>query len=101
MRSLLLISSFIFSGILFHPATAASQGEITDPQILASFARIIKDKQYNCQSCRTIKPLEQRNEGWSYKATCKNEHIYNVLLTPYGDMVVNPVAVKKLVHRQN
>ena len=99
MRRLLLISSLILSGILCRPAVAADRETITDPQILDSFAKIIKDKQYNCQLCCDIQPMEHHDEGWSYKVTCKNQHTYNVLLTPYGDMVVKPVIEKILAHQ--
>jgi carboxylesterase type B len=99
MRSLLFISCLIFSGILFRPAVATSQEAITDPQILASFAKIIKDKQYSCQLCRNIQPIDHHDEGWSYKVTCKNKHTYNVVLTPHGDMIVKPIIEKVLVQQ--
>ena len=99
MRKLLLINIFIIGGLLLSPPTAMSQEPITAPQVLDSFAKIIRNKQYSCQSCELVQPTGSHDKTRTYKAICKNNHTYEVLLTPSRDMIVKPIMKNLLVQR--
>ncbi|GEM_PF-4463022 len=99
MRKLLLINLFIGGSLLLSPLAAMSQEPITNPQVLDSFAKIIRDKQYSCQSCELVQPTGSHNKIYTYKAICKHSHTYEVLLTPSSDMIVKPIMKNLLVQR--
>ncbi len=90
-------SILILSSLVLLPMAATAQKPITAPQVLDSFAKIIRSKQYSCQTCTIVQPIIRLNRSWSYTATCKHHHKYEVLLTPSGDMVVAPILDKLLV----
>ena len=92
-KSIFILSSLV----LLLPMAALCQEAITAPQVLDSFAKIIRAKQYSCQKCNIVQPIKHLNNGWSYTATCNYNHKYEVLLTPQGDMVVEPILDKLLV----
>lgn len=89
MRNILLITTLIISSILLSPQLACSQEPISNKQILSSFAKIIRTKQYTCPSCDRVYPVEQKHEGLSYQVVCSNDLTYKVVLTPRDDMVVS------------
>lgn len=98
MHKLLFINIFIIGYLLLSPLTAMSQKPITDPQVLDSFAKIIRDKQYSCQSCELAQPTGSHDKIYTYKAICKHNYTYEVFLTPNSDMIVKPVMKNLLVH---
>ena len=91
MRTLLFIAGLLTIGILFSTQFAFSQEAITNPQILNSFAKTIRTKQYICQSCNHVRPVGRKNNGLSYEAVCNHHLTYEVLLTPRNDVIVRPI----------
>ena len=93
----LIIITILTAGVLLSPCVAFSQEPITAPQVLDSFAKIIRNKQYSCQKCNLVQPIGNQNKSRVYKASCKNDHSYEIYLTPHSDMVVKPLSEKLLV----
>ena len=91
MRTLLFIVGLLTIGILFSSQLAFSQETITNPQILQSFAKTIRSKQYICQSCNHVRPVGHKDNGLSYEAVCNHHLSYEVLLTPRNDVIVRPI----------
>jgi len=88
--------TILTAGALLSPCVVFSQEPITAPQILDSFAKIIRNKQYSCQKCNLVQPIGIRNKSRVYKASCKDDHSYEIYLTPHSDMVVKPLPEKLL-----
>ncbi len=91
MRTLLFIAGLLTIGTLFSPQLTFSQEAITNPQILHSFAKTIRAKQYICQSCSHVRPVGHKNNALSYEAVCNHHLTYKILLTPSNDVIVRPI----------
>jgi len=83
--SILIGSSFLPTGAVAAPQT------ILDESILSSFAKIIKTRQYLCQTCNQVEPINKNAAGLSYEVTCNDNLIYAVTLTSHRDMIVEPI----------
>ena len=91
MLSKFLICALSVICILASAQLAMSQDVITNKKIMSSFAKIIRNNQYICQSCRRVKPLEDKASELSYEVVCNYGLAYNVVLTPRNDMIVRPI----------
>ncbi len=89
MRRVLFMTVLVIVGIFYSSQLACSQEPITHEKILSSFAKIIRTKQYVCQTCDRVDPLENGHTGLSYQVVCNNDLIYKVVLTPKDDMLVS------------
>ena len=92
MRNILLIAGQIIIGIVFSSQLVFGLEPITDKKILSSFAKIIRTKQYICQSCRYVHPVAHKHDGSSYEVVCDYDLTYKVVLTPRSDMIVRPAS---------
>jgi len=91
MRNLIFITIVTTATLLF-PLVALSQEPLTAPPILDSFERIIRNKQYICQKCNSVQPIGTHNKSRVYRAKCKYNYSYEILLTPNSDMIVKPLS---------
>ncbi len=94
MRSLLFVAILFFTPTLFVAPVSAQQ-IIFDQNILTSFAKIIRARQYICQPCQQAATVENNSIGISYQVTCDNDLVYAVTVTPYSDMIVKPIALQQ------
>ena len=95
MRSLALFISLVIVGTSIPSGVVAAQDTIFDDNILSSFAKIIKTRQYICQPCTQVEPLGKIPAGLAYEVTCNDNLIYAVTLTSHNDMIVAPIIAQQ------
>ena len=91
MRSLAIFVSIVVGSICLPSGAVASPQTILDEDILSSFAKIIKTRQYICQTCNQVEPIDRTASGLSYEVTCNDNLVYAVTLTSHHDMIVEPI----------
>ena len=92
MRYQLYIVGLLVTSFLLLAQFAVCQETITDKDVLSSFAKIIRTKNYICQPCSQVDPIQQNNKGLSYEVSCNRGLTYTVILTPVNAVVVRPLA---------
>lgn len=77
--------------VFLSASLSLSQDEITDKNILSSFAKIVRENQYICRSCSRVQPLGGKQKELSYEVVCHYDLVYEVVLTPSDNLIVRPV----------
>ncbi len=96
MRILALFVGLVIGSICLPTGAVAFQKTISNENILSSFAKIIKTRQYICQSCTQVEPLDKTHSGLSYEVTCNDNLVYAVTLTAHRDMIVEPIIAHQV-----
>ena len=94
MRSLAVFISIVAVSISLPSGAIAFPQTILDENILSSFAKIIKTRQYICQPCNQVEPINRTASGLSYEVTCNDNLVYAVTLTSRRDMIVEPIIAQ-------
>lgn len=91
MRNLKVLIGLIVCSFCLLASPVAAQQIIFDQNILTSFAKIVRSRQYICQPCQQVATVDNSSIGMSYKVTCNNDLVYAVTVTPHSDMIVKPI----------